>query len=72
MTPPGALIKSWLPRGLLGRSLLILVTPLIVLQLVSAYVFYGTHWDLVTRRLALEPGRRHQRGDLADGRLSRR
>lgn len=53
MIAPGALIKSWLPHGLLGRSLLILVTPLIVLQLVSAYVFYGTHWDLVTRRLAL-------------------
>jgi len=53
MPRPGALIKSILPKGLLGRSLLILVTPLIVLQLVSAYVFYGTHWDLVTRRLAL-------------------
>ncbi len=48
----GARIKSVLPRGLLGRSLLILVTPLIVLQLVSAFVFYGTHWDLVTKRLA--------------------
>ena len=53
MIRPGALIKSVLPRGLLGRSLLILVTPLILLQIVSAYVFYGTHWDLVTRRLAL-------------------
>ncbi len=53
MLPPGALIKSFLPRGLLGRSLLILVTPLIVLQLVSAYVFFGTHWDLMTRRLSL-------------------
>ena len=53
MFRPGATVKSILPRGLLGRSLLILVTPLIVLQLVSAYVFYGTHWDLVTRRLAL-------------------
>lgn len=45
-------IKSVLPRGLLGRSLLILVSPLVILQLVSAYVFYGTHWDMVTRRLA--------------------
>ena len=48
----GALIKSVLPRGLLGRSLLILVSPMVLLQLVSAYVFYGTHWDVVTRRLA--------------------
>jgi two-component system osmolarity sensor histidine kinase EnvZ len=46
------LVKSMLPKGLLGRSLLILVTPLVLLQLVSAYVFFGTHWDMVTRRLA--------------------
>jgi len=46
------LIKSVLPKGLLGRSLLILVTPLLLLQLVSAYIFYGTHWDMVTRRLS--------------------
>lgn len=49
---PSAWIKAILPKGLLGRSLLILVSPLIILQLVSAYVFYGTHWELVTRRLA--------------------
>lgn len=45
-------LKRALPRGLLGRSLLILVTPLVLVQLVAAYVFFGTHWDLVTRRLA--------------------
>ena len=49
---PAALLKSVLPKGLLGRSLLILVTPMVLLQLVSAYIFYGTHWDLVTRRLS--------------------
>ena len=46
------MLKSIAPKGLLGRSLVILVTPLIVVQIVSAYVFYGTHWDLVTRHLA--------------------
>jgi two-component system osmolarity sensor histidine kinase EnvZ len=46
------LLKRLLPRGLMGRSLLILVTPLVLVQLVAAYVFFGTHWDLVTRRLA--------------------
>jgi two-component system osmolarity sensor histidine kinase EnvZ len=45
-------VKTLLPRGLLGRSLLILVTPLLLVQLVAAYVFFGTHWDLVTRRLS--------------------
>ncbi len=48
MTP-----KQFLPRSLLGRSLLIVVTPLIVLQAVSAYIFYESHWDQVSKSLAL-------------------
>lgn len=52
MTRPGAWLKRLLPQGLLGRSLLIIVMPLVVLQLVSAYVFYGSHWETVARRLA--------------------
>lgn len=45
--------KRLLPQGLLGRSLLIIVTPLIVVQLVSTYIFYASHWDTVARRLAI-------------------
>ncbi len=46
------IIKRWLPKSLLGRSLLIIVTPLILLQIVSALIFFESHWDKVTRRLA--------------------
>ncbi len=46
------LIKQMLPRSLLGRSLLILVVPLVVLQVVSFYVFYENHWGNISRRLA--------------------
>lgn len=45
-------LKRVLPRSLLGRSVLIIVTPLIVLQAVALQVFYGTHWEVVSRRLA--------------------
>ena len=45
-------IKQLLPHSLLGRSLLIIVTPLILLQLISAVIFYERHWDNVARRLA--------------------
>ncbi|CAA7611481.1 Signal transduction histidine kinase [Candidatus Terasakiella magnetica] len=48
----GQWMKRLLPQGLLGRSLLIIVMPLVVLQLVSAYVFYGSHWETVAKRLA--------------------
>lgn len=46
-------VKRMLPRTLLGRSLLIMVTPLILLQLITAYIFYERHWQTVTRRLAV-------------------
>lgn len=52
MTRYGAWLKSLAPQGLLGRSLLILVMPLVMLQLVSAYVFYGSHWETVAKRLS--------------------
>jgi two-component system osmolarity sensor histidine kinase EnvZ len=46
------LIKRFLPKSLLGRSLLIIVTPLVLLQVASAVLFYETHWDKVAMRLA--------------------
>lgn len=45
-------IKRFLPRTLFGRSLLIILVPLILLQAISATVFYERHWDTMTRRLA--------------------
>jgi len=45
-------IKRMLPRTLFGRSILIIVTPLILVQVVATWVFYDRHWDTVSRRLA--------------------
>jgi two-component system osmolarity sensor histidine kinase EnvZ len=45
-------IKKFLPKSLLGRSLLIIVMPLILLQIVSTWIFYDRHWETITRRLA--------------------
>ncbi|MBI3517479.1 MAG: two-component sensor histidine kinase, partial [Proteobacteria bacterium] len=44
--------KRFLPRSLLGRSLLILVTPVVLLQIVATYVFYESHWDTMSKRLS--------------------
>ena len=46
------MIKKILPRSLLGRTLLIIVTPLVLLQIVSATVFYESHWTKVSRSMA--------------------
>ncbi len=41
-----------LPRSLLGRSLLIILIPLVLTQVVALGIFYGSHLDLISRRLA--------------------
>jgi two-component system osmolarity sensor histidine kinase EnvZ len=41
-----------MPRSLFGRALIIIVAPLVLVQLVAAFVFYDRVWETVTRRLA--------------------
>ena len=45
-------VKNILPQTLFGRALLIIVTPLILMQAISTFVFFDRHWDTMTRRLA--------------------
>ena len=45
-------IKRLLPRSLLGRSLLIILLPLVILQGVAFTIFYGSYLDVTSRRLA--------------------
>lgn len=45
-------LKRLMPQGLLGRSLLIVLVPLVALQAVAFTIFYGSHLDVVSRRLS--------------------
>lgn len=45
-------IKRFIPRSLYGRFLLIIVLPVLIVQLVSVYVFYYTHLDVVSKYMA--------------------
>jgi two-component system, OmpR family, osmolarity sensor histidine kinase EnvZ len=49
---PMRAIARILPKGLYARALVIVITPIILLQSVIAYVFMERHWQLVTRRLS--------------------
>ena len=53
---PGRLLWRWvnsfMPKGLYARSLLIIVTPMVILQSVVAFVFMERHWNTVTQRLS--------------------
>lgn len=48
----GSTFKSWMPKGLYARSLLIIIVPMVVLQSVVAFVFMERHWNTVTQRLS--------------------
>ena len=54
------LTKSFLPKSLLGRSLMIVVMPLILLQVIAGYIFYESHWRKVSLTLS-----RGVAGDIA-------
>jgi two-component system osmolarity sensor histidine kinase EnvZ len=44
--------KKFVPRSLYGRFLLIIVVPILIVQLVSIYVFYFTHLDVISKHMA--------------------
>lgn len=45
-------IKRFLPRTLLARSLLILIAPVLLIQVIATYTFFDRHWNRMTTRLA--------------------
>lgn len=45
-------LKAFLPRTLFARALLIIVTPLVLVQVVALIVFFDLGWDTVARRAA--------------------
>ncbi len=47
------MIKKFLPRSLLGRSLIILTVPVLLILSISTYVFFERHWERMTSRLAV-------------------
>ena len=46
------LIKRWLPATLYGRSLLIIILPVALMQVAVAWGFFEAHWQTVTRQLS--------------------
>ncbi|THD81884.1 MAG: HAMP domain-containing protein [Phenylobacterium sp.] len=48
----GRWMKRRLPTTLFGRSLLIIVLPIALMQIAVTYVFFDAHWKTVTSRLS--------------------
>jgi two-component system osmolarity sensor histidine kinase EnvZ len=47
-------IKRLLPQSMFGRSLLLIVMPLVLVQIIATWVFYARHWETVSRRLSAD------------------
>ena len=45
-------LKKFIPRSLYGRFLLIIIVSTLIVQLVSIYVFYYTHLDVISKQMA--------------------
>jgi two-component system osmolarity sensor histidine kinase EnvZ len=49
---PFRVVKRAMPRGLFGRSLIIIVAPVVLMLGVVTYVFFERHYDIMTARMA--------------------
>jgi two-component system osmolarity sensor histidine kinase EnvZ len=52
MWHPFRALRRALPHGLFGRSLIIIVAPVVILQGVVTYAFFERHYDTMTRHLS--------------------
>jgi len=48
----GRWVKRQMPSTLFGRSLLIIILPVIAMQIAVTYIFFDAHWQTVTSRLS--------------------
>jgi two-component system, OmpR family, osmolarity sensor histidine kinase EnvZ len=53
-------VKRLLPQTMFGRSLLLIVMPLVLLQIIATWIFYDRHWEAVSYRFSSDVA-----GDIA-------
>jgi two-component system osmolarity sensor histidine kinase EnvZ len=46
------MLKRWTPTSLFGRSLLIIILPVALMQVAVTWAFFDAHWQTVTSRLS--------------------
>ena len=45
-------LRKFFPKTLFGRMLPIILVPMIIVQVITVFIFYERHWDTVTRHMA--------------------
>ena len=46
------MIRNIIPSTLIGRSIIIIFVPIIILVILTSFVFYQTSWNIISKRLA--------------------
>ena len=46
------IFKNFIPSSLLGRSIIIIFVPIIILVILTSLVFYQTSWNIISKRLS--------------------
>ena len=46
------MFKKFIPSTLIGRSIIIIFLPIIILVLITSLIFYQTSWNIISKRLA--------------------
>ena len=46
------MIRKIIPSTLIGRSIIIIFVPIIILVILTSFVFYQTSWNIISKRLA--------------------
>ena len=46
------MLRKIIPSTLIGRSIIIIFVPIIILVLLTSLVFYQTSWNIISKRLA--------------------
>ena len=45
-------LRNITPKSLFGRMLSIILVPIILVQIISVFIFYERHWDSVSRHMS--------------------
>ena len=46
------MFNKLIPSTLIGRSIIIIFVPIIILIILTAFVFYQTSWNIISKRLS--------------------
>ncbi len=54
------IVKRIIPKSLLGRSIIIIFVPIIILVIITSIIFYQTSWNIISKKANTISSCRHK------------